>query len=196
MIGALLAIGIFILQVHFGLIPASQTHRAWETILWPYVLLVIVLCLISSIRAPVAIDRERIASANSMVVEISDLQGVIVKEKEHVRSLINEVDDLKKPKRTPFQEQEYQIIKGVVDGYDENHRAVLRHLLRHGKMTEHHSMGISPLPAGFRRENVGAVLNKLIADNLITWEIHQIGGGWQKTFCVAPGALPFLQELL
>jgi hypothetical protein len=72
-IGALLTLGITALQFYFGLIPASQTRLAWESILLPYVVLIVVLCFISALRAPVAVDRGRDEEIAQQAEEIGKL---------------------------------------------------------------------------------------------------------------------------
>jgi hypothetical protein len=73
-IGVLLAIAILALQLYFRLIPASQTRQTWVSILLPYFVLVVVLCLLSLLRAPVAVDRERYSEVKGQAEQIEKLK--------------------------------------------------------------------------------------------------------------------------
>jgi hypothetical protein len=117
-------------------------------------------------------------------------------EKARVRNLNAEVEDLKKPKRTAFEEKEYQIIKSTVDGYDELHKDVLRHLLRVGKMTETFMVQLSPLPPKLNRDATTKILNQFAADNIAFIERGQGLRGFEDVWQIAPGAIRALNELL
>ena len=57
-IGALLSIAILVLQIHYGVIPRTLTLQSVESVLWPYLILVFGLCLLSAFRAPAQLDAE------------------------------------------------------------------------------------------------------------------------------------------
>src|SRR5262249_4781655 len=84
--------------------------------------------------------------------------------------LIEECERLRKPKRTPAQENDYREIKAIYDKYGDDEKTVLKHLRRQGKMIETSLSRTSPLPTGFSYERTAAVLNRLVADNIVTPE--------------------------
>ncbi len=122
-------------------------------------------------------------------------QQCLTLQQENIR-LNLEANDLKQPKRTPYQEKEYQAIKPAVDAYDENHKIILRHLLRCGKITKHMQGRLTPLPAGFSESLAADVLSRLASDHLITSDTRTSPGGWEIIWQIAPGAKSILEELL
>ena len=196
MIGALLAVLIFAFQWHYGFIPQNHAWQAIKSLGWPYLILFLALMLLSAIRAPVTLDRERSTSANNMTAENDRLQGTISEERENVERLSAEVADLKKPKRSALEEREFLSIKTIFDKYGEEERNVLQHLRRHGKMVQNHFMGFSLLPAGFTHERAAQVLKKLTDDNITTMEGRPAPGGWDRLWQIAPGAVSALNDLL
>jgi hypothetical protein len=113
------------------------------------------------------------------------------------KKYFNEIQTLKKkPERSPFQDKEYQRLKDLLAVYDENHKALLGHLLRHGKMTKILGSNLSPLPAGFREELAATILDRLISDQLVTSDGHPSPGGWTASWRISPGAKSAIEELL
>jgi hypothetical protein len=102
----------------------------------------------------------------------------------------------KKPERNPFQEKQYQRIKDILSAYDEKHKAVLSHLLIHGKMTKVHGGKLSPLPTGFWEELAAKILDKLISDQLVVSEGGPYPGGWQASWQISPEIRSLVEELL
>jgi hypothetical protein len=115
-----------------------------------------------------------------------------------ISGLAAKVADLRKPKRTPFQEKEYQAIKSAVDSYDEDDpKKLLRHLMRHGKMTRHSQGKLVPLPAGFSDNRAASALDILKNDHLVTLgDTRYDPSGWEASWQIAPGAIDILNELL
>jgi hypothetical protein len=113
-----------------------------------------------------------------------------------ISTLNAEIDDLRKPKRTPFQIREHDNITALFKNYGEDEKTMLRHLRRHGKMLHHHSGSVHPLPTGFDATRAIAVFRKLMSDHITTSETHSVPGGWEVTWKIAPGAISTLDELL
>lgn len=110
--------------------------------------------------------------------------------------LQSEIDDLKKPTRSKFEQDTYDETKELLDSYDENHKVLFRHLLRHGKMTKILGAKLSPLPPGFREELAASILDKLISDQLVTSDGHPSPSGWTASWQIAPGVKSIIKELL
>jgi hypothetical protein len=73
-IGLLLAVAILVLQLHWHLIPSQLSLRAYESILWPYAIVLVVLSMLCAIRAPVGLDREREMVDGRLQEKITELE--------------------------------------------------------------------------------------------------------------------------
>ena len=115
---------------------------------------------------------------------------------EQVKRLTAEIDNLNKPRCTPFQEKEYQRIGGVVGDCDEDCIAVLRHLMRHGKMGKYQGGAIENLPDRLDSKRAEIALKKLSENQVVTpGTITQGNMRWQQ-WTIAPGVNSALEELL
>ncbi|MGD0459735.1 MAG: hypothetical protein ABSC21_18560, partial [Terriglobia bacterium] len=103
---------------------------------------------------------------------------------------------ISKPTRSKFEQDTYDETKKLLDSYDENHKVLFRHLLRHGKMTKILGAKLSPLPPGFREELAASILDKLISDQLVTSDGHPSPSGWTASWQIAPGVKSIIKELL
>ncbi len=196
MIGALLAILIMGFQWYYGLIPNNHGWQAMKSVGGPYLLLLIALIILSAIRAPVALDRQRRTNAINLAAENDYLQGTISEGREKAKRLNVEIEDLKKPKRTPLQEKEYQRIKGLMGDYDQDCIAVLRHLMRHGKMGKYQGGAIDNLPDGLDCKRTEIALKKLLENQVVTRETIPKGNMQWQQWSIAPGVNSALEELL
>jgi hypothetical protein len=115
---------------------------------------------------------------------------------EQVKRLTAEIDNLNKPRRTPFQEKEYQRIDGLIGKHDEDCRAVLRHLMRHGKMGKYQGGAIENLPDGLDRKRAEFALRKLLENHVVTQETIPRGNMQWQQWTIAPGVNSILEELL
>lgn len=59
MVGLLIAVAILFLQIHWGVISPNLSGHALESVLLPYIVVLGVFLFWASLRAPVALDRER-----------------------------------------------------------------------------------------------------------------------------------------
>jgi hypothetical protein len=128
--------------------------------------------------------------------QFKQTEEALTAEKQITKRLAEEVEELRKPKRTAFQEEEYARIKTLIESYDEHHLLVLRHLLRHGAISQHHSGGIGPHPPGLALELAVSILNDLASDALVTKQTDYITGGWVVNWQIASGIRPVLEELV
>jgi hypothetical protein len=151
-IGALLAVAIFVLQFYFGLIPASQTRQAWESILWPYALLIVALCFLSAIRAPVEVDRDRHKEIENQAEEI----GKLNKEKSQLGELIH-------PKVSPEEERRRKLVAIKIMRLDQNSKRVLRYIMDHGSIK---SITLEVL-SGFQPNDVTNAVAEGMASSLL-----------------------------
>jgi hypothetical protein len=110
--------------------------------------------------------------------------------------LTAEINDLKKPKRSPLEERTFQDIKAKLEKYGEDEKTLLRYLQKHEKIVQNHFMGFSPLPPGFNHDRAAAALSKLLADDLSTFEGRQVPNGWEKVWQIARWAIASLDDLL
>jgi hypothetical protein len=74
-IGALLAFGIFVCQLMFGLIPSHLTGANFWSIAWPYGVLLLVLVLWATVQAPVQLDRASKDRIKSLTSELRQLKS-------------------------------------------------------------------------------------------------------------------------
>lgn len=138
---------------------------------------------INLIRIPAILHREQAQTIDTLAKDKSALQG--------------EVESLKKPKRPTLEQKIYEEIKDALEKYgDGDEKVVLRFLIRNGKMTEHHSAGLSPIPPGFSRERALKVLLKLEADQIVVQHYEGVPGGWARTWQISPGVEATLKELI
>jgi len=101
-IGALLAILILAFQWYYGLIPQTHGWAEFKSIVWPYVVLLVVLTVISVIRAPVHLDRKRSAELENMDSERENLESQL-KRKEDEEEQRSKLDfDFRLSTRQPF----------------------------------------------------------------------------------------------
>ena len=128
--------------------------------------------------------------------EVKDKDEIIITERENSKRLNSEVEELKKPKRTQFQENEYQRIKYLLGNDDEDCLAVLRHLMRHGKMSKYQGGAIDNLPNGLDQRRAQNALNKLVENHLVTPAFTSEGNMRRHEWTIAPGVKWALEELL
>lgn len=112
-----------------------------------------------------------------------------------IKALSIEVEELKKPKRTAFEEKEFQRIRGFLGDCDEDCIAVLRHLMRHGKMGKYQGGAIENLP-GLGCKRAESALKKLLENQVVTWETMPQGNMRWQQWTIAPGVKSALEELL
>jgi len=93
LIGALLTISILALQLYYGVIPSTLTFRAVESVGWPYLIVIIALCLLSAGRAPAQLDAE----FQTIVKQLStQLELPNKAQAEHLINLLSRVGDTEK----------------------------------------------------------------------------------------------------
>jgi hypothetical protein len=107
-IGAVLSVAILVLQIQFGIIPHSLTVRAWESVLWPYGLLIAALFAYSALRAPLLVEGNL----------RTDLES-----------------ELRKPKRAPADEFNYKAAREALKSLPTEAVPALRHLYKHERLT-------------------------------------------------------------
>ena len=89
-IGALLTIAILALQLYYGVIPRTLTLQAIASVGWPYLVIVIGLCLLSALRAPAQIDADcqREVKLLSAELELPDKDQA-----EYLRGLVSKLSN-------------------------------------------------------------------------------------------------------
>lgn len=110
--------------------------------------------------------------------------------------LDSQLADSLRPKRSEFEEREFQDIKSKVDRYGEDERTVLRHLLRHHAMTEDTMYSLYPLPDGFSRDRTVNAFNVLVCEHICVRRFSQNLGNHATSLEITPGAIPHLIQLL
>ncbi len=145
--------------------------------------------LINLIRVPAILHHEQ----TQVIVALG-------KDKEHSQEAINtlsaEVKNLKRPKRTPFQEKEFQRIKGLIGDCDDDCIAVLRHLMRCGKMGKYQGGAIENLPDRLNCKHAEIALKKLLENQVVTRETRPQGNMQWQQWTIASGVNSALEELL
>jgi hypothetical protein len=124
------------------------------------------------------------------------LKEELAKVQHKCSSLKPVVTDPGKPQRTPLEEKNHQALKSRLEKYGEEEKTVLRHLSVHGKMVHRSGWDISPPVQGLTHDRTLAMLNKLLADQMVTPESQDIPGGWVRVWRISPGAISTLNELL
>jgi hypothetical protein len=90
MIGAVIAIAIFAFQYFYGMIPEDHTLLAFESLAWPYLILIITLFLFSAIRAPALLDAE----AQNKIRDLAESLASPDKQLEdHLRECLSRIGD-------------------------------------------------------------------------------------------------------
>ena len=128
--------------------------------------------------------------------QVGEKQDLLNAETARSNALAVEVGDLKRTRRTPFQEKEYQRIKGLMGDYDEDCMAVLRYLMRHGKMGKYQGGAIENLPDRLDCKRAEIALKKLLENQVVTQETITQGNMRRQEWTIAPGVNSALEELL
>jgi signal transduction histidine kinase len=188
-IGALLAFAILILQIYFHLIPSQLTVAGFESLAWPYLLLVCVLVVLAFVNAPVKLDS----------VRASDVVGRDLT----IRNLEKEIGTLSsKAQRSPSEQHYYEQAKAALEDLDTTAGIVLRHLKKHGQLIFRQYGPFPPLPAGMNAEETRSWLDRCVARDLATrnHDRKETGGIRHSveeiTYQIAPGMKAALDELL
>jgi len=153
-IGALLAVAILALQLYFGLIPAFQTRKSWVSILLPYFLLIVGLCVLSALRAPVAVDRDRHKQIREQADEIVKLNG------EKCR-----LEELLYPKVSPEEERKRKIVAEIMDGFSPEWKKIVRFIWDYGTI----NATTLQLQSGFDYNDVNRTLVECGVRGLAVW---------------------------
>jgi hypothetical protein len=145
---------ILIFQFYFGMIPAAHTRQAWGSLLLPYVILAIVLCLLSATRAPVAVDRDRHKEIRKQAEEIVKLN----REKSRLEELLH-------PKVSAEEERKRKIVADVMDGFSTEWKKIVRFIWDHGTI----NVTTLQLQSGFDYNDVSRTLVECGARGLAIW---------------------------
>lgn len=77
MIGAILAMAILLLQIHYGVIPHALTRQAILSFAWPYLVLLVLLALISAVKTPLTLDQAREKENAGLRLSVAELKNTI-----------------------------------------------------------------------------------------------------------------------
>jgi hypothetical protein len=124
-IGLLLAVAILLLQIHWGLISPNLSGHALESVLLPYLLVLAALLLLSALRAPVALDRQRATELEAKERAVADIS----RENSGLRSAVQEATT---PKLMPYEEAQIGLTKSKLEGATPGEVGALKFLLQHG----------------------------------------------------------------
>jgi hypothetical protein len=111
----------------------------------------------------------------------------------HVMAIAKELEEARRPKRTPAEEQRYRSAKAALERLGKDGATVLRHLLTHGKIE--FGFYSSPLPDGMNAETTGAILSQCVREHLVTKQ-HITGPDAKMVYTIAPGMMAALEDLL
>lgn len=124
-IGLLLALAILFLQIHWGLISPSLSGHALESVLFPYILVLFALFLISAARAPLALERQRVS-------ELRIKQDTIEETSRENALLKAAVEEATTSKLTPYEEAQADLARAKLQGVPPSEIETLKFLLQHG----------------------------------------------------------------
>ena len=117
-----LAVAILLLQLRLGVIPASLTVAALESVLWPYLLLIVILTVGAMLEAPVELDNQR---TSDLVKSSAELQAV----KDDNRRL---QELMEAPKISPLEQQRRDFVHDALRDATDPAIAVLKLALTRG----------------------------------------------------------------
>src|SRR5208337_1076134 len=182
-IGAIVVILVLFFQWYYGLVPQNHGWQAIKSVGWPYLIILIVFLILSAVRAPVTLDRERRASANNMMAEKDRLQATISKERENAIKLTARINDLNNPKRSPAEEHSYKIAEAALKKLPPQTTEALRHLRNSGSLT--FGMYLPVLPPGITAQQCQEIYNECEKERLVNGD--RISKRGDTTYTIAPG---------
>jgi len=124
-IGLLLALAILLLQIHGGLIPPNLSGPALESVLLPYLLVLVALLILSAAHAPVTLDRERAAELGVKENAIASVSG----ENAHLRLALEQATS---PGMSPYEQAQDDLARAKLEGAKPAEIDALKFLLQHG----------------------------------------------------------------
>jgi len=190
MIGAVLAVLILAFQWYYGFIPQDHGWQAVKSLGWPYLLLLIGLLVVSAIRAPVCVDRDRAKTISQLTETSSWLQETTTRLQADNASLKQE---MARPAGIPP-----QILMIAQEGWeklDGNEQKAIKLLLDFGDMTERNvirRLNIQNLSHIFH--NIEAKTN-FVLRTVQAFQLNENAVGYQGTWTINPHFKEALRQI-
>jgi hypothetical protein len=183
-IGVLLALVILVFQLHYGLIPQGTLWFQICSVGWPYLGLMVLLCLWCMGKAPVALDNERINHLNENDTTIEMLRNESAK----LRAAIA------KPPRAPAQQHYYERLKTAIQEHGQLVIQVMRYL-RGQKQAVYGGLK-SQLPDGMSENEAVQILQRLREKDIVVYRPIATMGGQESLWEISSEMEPVVDEVL
>ena len=182
----------FLVQAHRGFSSMLSLYEFLESGATGLILSLGSTYLYSRRKAAESLDMDWQNQLNFMGKELRMEQEAVVLERETVKRLAGEVTDLKKTKRTPAEQERYNLAKAALGKLPPEAVGALQHLLIHEKLT--FGMHSSSPPAGMDHNKAQDIYSQCYQNNLVTRFIDPRTN--HTSYEIAPGMKSALEELL